>query len=144
METAASEMESDLTQTSRPSNLWFCQPSYMHVIPDIDSIPTKLTISTYIALEGGKTRPIPTEVMKKAGLQSVLTLLKLSHLTWSGHVSIIATTNVCTLWRTSWGKRSQVATRNARKTPLKPRLRVSTFQLCPGYTRFRIEQRGVT
>ena len=37
----------------------------------------------------------------------------------------------------------KVAKRNATKTPLKPRLRVSIFQLNPGNRLFRIEQSGV-
>ena len=42
------------------------------------------------------------------------------------------------------GKRSQGAKRNATKTPLKPRLRISIFQLHPGNRLLRIEQSGVT
>ena len=42
------------------------------------------------------------------------------------------------------GKRSQrVAKRNATKTPLKPRLTISIFQLSPGNRLLRIEQSGV-
>ena len=37
----------------------------------------------------------------------------------------------------------KVAKRNATKTPLKPRLRISRFQLCPGNRLLRIEQSGV-
>ena len=37
----------------------------------------------------------------------------------------------------------KVAKRNATKTPLKPRLRISIFQLSPGNRLFRIEQSGV-
>ena len=37
----------------------------------------------------------------------------------------------------------KVAKRNARKTPLKPRLRTSIFQLSPGNRLLRIEQSGV-
>ena len=36
-----------------------------------------------------------------------------------------------------------VAKRNATKTPLKPRLRISVFQLSPGNRLLRIEQSGV-
>ena len=36
-----------------------------------------------------------------------------------------------------------VAKRNATKTPLKPRLRISIFQLSPGNWLYRIEQSGV-
>ena len=38
---------------------------------------------------------------------------------------------------------NKVAKRNARKTPLKPRLRISIFQLSPGNRLLRIEQKGV-
>ena len=37
----------------------------------------------------------------------------------------------------------KVAKRNATKTPLKPRLRISIFQLSPGNRQLRIEQSGV-
>ena len=37
----------------------------------------------------------------------------------------------------------KVAKRNATKTPLKPRLRISIFQLSPGNRLLRIEQSGV-
>ena len=37
----------------------------------------------------------------------------------------------------------KVAKRNATKTPLKPRLRISIFQLIPGNRLLRIEQTGV-
>ena len=37
----------------------------------------------------------------------------------------------------------KVVKRNATKTPLKPRLRISTFQLSPGNRLLRIEQSGV-
>ena len=37
----------------------------------------------------------------------------------------------------------KVAKRNATKTPLKPHLRISIFQLSPGNRLFRIEQSGV-
>ena len=37
----------------------------------------------------------------------------------------------------------KVAKRNATKTPLKPRLRISIFQLIPGNRLLRIEQSGV-
>ena len=38
---------------------------------------------------------------------------------------------------------NKVAKRNATKTPLKPRLSISIFQLCPGNRLLRIEQSGV-
>ena len=38
---------------------------------------------------------------------------------------------------------AKVAKRNAKKTPLKPRLRISIFQLSPGNRLLRIEQSGV-
>ena len=40
------------------------------------------------------------------------------------------------------GKRCRVAKRNATKTPLKPRLRISTFLLSPGNRLHRIDQSG--
>ena len=42
------------------------------------------------------------------------------------------------------GKRSQGGQKNAPKTPLKPRLRISIFPLSPGSRLHRIEQSGVS
>ena len=39
--------------------------------------------------------------------------------------------------------KNKVTKRDATKTPLKPRLRISIFQLCPGNRLLRIEQSGV-
>ena len=41
------------------------------------------------------------------------------------------------------GKRSQKGQKDATKTPLKPRFRISIFQLSPGNRLYRIEQSGV-
>ena len=87
-----------------------------------------------------------TEVLKKAKMQSVHTLLKLAPLRWTGHVTRMPDERLpkkVLYGELQEGKRSQGAKRNATKTPLKPRLRISIFQLIPGNRLLRIEQSGV-
>ena len=87
-----------------------------------------------------------TEVLKKAKMQSVHTLLKLAQLRWTGHVTRMPDERLpkkVLYGELQEGKRSQGGQRNATKTPLKPRLRISIFQLIPGNRLLRIEQSGV-
>ena len=79
-------------------------------------------------------------------MQSVHTLLKLAQLRWTGHVTRMPDERLpkkVLYGELQEGKRSQGAKRNATKTPLKPRLRISIFQLSPGNRLLRIEQSGV-
>ena len=87
-----------------------------------------------------------TEVLKKAKMQNVHTLLKLAKLKWTGHVTRMPDERLpkkVLYGELQEGKRSQGGQRNATKTPLKPRLRISIFQLSPGNRLLRIEQSGV-
>ena len=80
-----------------------------------------------------------------AKVQSVHTLLKLAQLRWTGHVTRMPDERLpkkVLYGELQEGKRSHVAKRNATKTPLKPRLRISIFQLSPGNRLLRIEQSG--
>ena len=83
-----------------------------------------------------------TEVLKKANMQSVHTLLKLTQLRWTGHVTRMPDERLPNkvLKKESAHK---MAKRNATKTPLKPRLRISIFQQSPWNRLLRIEQSGV-
>ena len=79
-------------------------------------------------------------------MQSVHSLLKLAQLRWTGHVTRMLDERLqkkVLYGKLQEGKCSQSAKRNATKTPLKPRLRISIFQLSPGNRLLRIEQNGV-
>ena len=68
-----------------------------------------------------------TEVLKKAKMQSVHTLLKLAQLTWTGHVTRMPDERLpkkVLYGELQEGKRSQGGQKTATKTPLKPRLRI--------------------
>ena len=87
-----------------------------------------------------------TEVLKKAKMQSVHTLLKLPQLRWTGHLTRMPGERLPKKFSMENCKKEsahKVAKRNATKTPLKPRLRISIFQLSPGNRLLRIEQSGV-
>ena len=86
-----------------------------------------------------------TEVLKKAKLQSVHTLLKLAQLRWTGHFTRMPDERLPKKFSMENCKKEsahKVAKRNATKTPLKPHLRISIFQLSPGNRLPRIEQSG--
>ena len=83
-----------------------------------------------------------------AKMQRVHTLLKLAQLRWTGHVmSQECLMSGCQrkFSMESCKKESahKVAKRNSTKTPLKPRLRISIFELSPGNRLLTIEQSGV-
>ena len=89
-----------------------------------------------------------TEVLKKAKMQSVHTLLKLAQLRWTGHSQECLMSGCQRKFSMENCKKEsahKVAKKNATKTPLKPLLRISipVFQLSPGNRLLRIEQSGV-
>ena len=71
-------------------------------------------------------------------MQSVHSLLKLAQLRWPGHVTIMPDERLPKKFSMENFKKE-----SATKTPLKHRLRISTFQLSPGNRMHRIEQSGV-
>ena len=80
-------------------------------------------------------------------MQSVHTLLKLAQLRWTGNVTRMPDERLpkkVIYGELQEGERSQGVHKNATKTPLKPRLWISIFQLSPGNRLLRIEQSGVT
>ena len=80
-------------------------------------------------------------------MQSVHTLLKLAQLRWTGHVTRMPDERLpkkILYGELQEGKRSQGGQKKRYKdVPLKPRLRISIFQLIPGNRLLRIEQSGV-
>ena len=87
-----------------------------------------------------------TDVLKKAKMQSVHTLLKLAQLRLTGHVTRILMSGCQRKFSMENCKKEsahKVAKKNATKTPLKRRLRFSIFQLSPGNRLLMIEQSGV-
>ena len=79
-------------------------------------------------------------------MQSVHTLSKLAQLRWTGHVTRMPDERQpkkVLYGELQGGKRSQGGQKNATKTPLKPRLRISIYQLSPGNRLLRIQQSGV-
>ena len=79
-------------------------------------------------------------------MQSVHTLLKLAKLRWTSHVAKMPDERLpkkVLYGELQEGKRSQGdQKKHATKTPLKPRLRISIFQLSPRNRLLRIEQSG--
>ena len=80
-------------------------------------------------------------------MQSVHTLLKLVQLRWTGHVRSMPDEQLpkkVLYGELQEGKRSQGGQKKRyKKNPLKPRLRISIFQLSPGNRLLRMEQSGV-
>ena len=87
-----------------------------------------------------------TVVPKKANIQSVHTLLKLSQLRWTSLVTRMPDERLpkkVFYGELQEGKRSQGGQKKRCKDTLKAPLRVSIFQLNPGNRRHRIEQSGI-
>ena len=79
-------------------------------------------------------------------MQSEHTLLMLAQLRLTGHVTRMPDERLPKNFSMENCKKEsahKVAKRNATKTPSKPRLRISIFQLSPGNRLLRIEQSGV-
>ena len=79
-------------------------------------------------------------------MQSVHTLLKLAQLRWTGHVTKMPDERLPKKFSMENCKKEsadKVAKRNATKTPFKPLLWTSIFQLTPGNRLLRVEQSGI-
>ena len=85
-----------------------------------------------------------TEVLKRAGMQSVHTLLKLAQLRWIGHVTRIPEEHLpkkILCGELEMGKHSHGGQKRY-KDPSKPPSRISTFQQSQGHKLHRTEQSG--
>ena len=84
-----------------------------------------------------------TEVLKRTGMQSVHTLLKLAQLKWAGHVTRMPEQHLpkkILYGELEMGKRSMVIRRRDTKTPSKPPSRIATYQRSHGNKLHRTEQ----
>ena len=85
-------MESSLIPSSKSTRLWYCQPSCMHVrLGQYTSVMQRgnhfhLSCLRKLLKIKWQDKIPETEVLKKAGLQSMHTVLKLAQLRWTDHV----------------------------------------------------------
>ena len=96
VEVFGTEMESDLTQSWKYIRLWCCIHYYTHAkLATVYQRHAKRLYHFHTSclrklLKIKWQERIPdTEVLKRAGMQSVHTLLKLAQLRWTGHVTRI-------------------------------------------------------
>ena len=101
-----------------------------------------------------KTEPLPykllkikrqdripeTEVLERAGMQIVHTLLKLAQLRWTGHVTRMPDERLPK--KILYGELIMGVRRSNTKTPSKPPSRISTYQQSHGNKLHRTEQSG--
>ena len=86
-----------------------------------------------------------TEVLKKAGMQSVHTFLKLAQIRWTGHVTRMPDERLpkkILYGELQVGKRSHGGQKKRYKEPSKPPLKTSTYQQSHGNRFHRIIQSG--
>ena len=86
-----------------------------------------------------------TEVLKRAGLQSIHTLLKLAQLRWTGHVTRMPDERLpkkILYGELQVGIRSHGGQRKRYKDTLKPPLKTSTYQQSHGNRLHKIVQSG--
>ena len=86
-----------------------------------------------------------TEVLKRAGMQSVHTLLKLAQLRWTGHVTRMHEERLpkkILYGELELANAPMVVRRSDTKTPSKPPSRISTYQQSCGNKQHRTEQSG--
>ena len=142
---SGNEMGSDLILSLKSTRLLYCQPSYMHVGPGQYTKHNHFHLSCLRKILKIRWQDkIPdTEVLKKAKMQSVHILLKLVQLRWSQECLMSSCQRKFSMENCKKESAHKVAKRNATKTPLKPRLRISIIQLSPGNRLLRIEQSGV-
>ena len=70
----------NLTLSRNYTRLWYCQTSYVHVHFNSNCLRKFLTIRWQHKIQN-------KEILKKAGMQSLHTFLKLTQLRWTGHVT---------------------------------------------------------
>ena len=89
MQEVGIKVESDLTQSWKYTDPWCCQHYYTHAkLGQLNNgMPKDWTTSILAILEKWQDKIPDTEVLKRTGMQSVHTLLKLAQLKWTGYVT---------------------------------------------------------
>ena len=90
-------------------------------------------------------RILDTEVLKRAGMQSVHTLLKLAQLRWTGHVTRMPDERLpkkSSMENFKLVNVPMVVRRSDTRTPSKPPLKTSTYQQSRGNRLHKIRQSG--
>ena len=111
---------------------------------NLDSLPTACCLRKLLKIKWQDRIP-DTEVLKRAGMQSVHTLQKLAQFRWTGHVTIMPDERLPKKFSMENYKLENaplVVRRSDTRTPSKPPLKASTYQQNRWNMLHRTEQSG--